>query len=349
MGRARFQPPDALPGATNFSRHDDLLGSENLVRLVKSNRPLWNRLARECEMSVNWGRRREPGHWELVALAFVSSGHVDIQPWHASATSSLWRLCGFDAKPPYKRVWRRLREIERKHTAFQDAAGELIRKAREHEPRVGAHIHIDSTEDETHAGLIHDCEEGRCPRRLRSRSGWAVRPRRESSERAQQDRQSENTDAPENVERPNGEIFIENSRLVKRIKLGECWYKTLDIDAGVRLYEGPRGSKRVWHGYYNTKMVDHFTGGVILAETFSASTQEHALFGECFDRASDLLGSPPQTVIGDKGFSTRGVFEKCTTNGTAGIFPWRKSNFAPVRHDVETHDRHGTPRCKHCG
>ncbi|MGB1582454.1 MAG: transposase [Solirubrobacterales bacterium] len=345
MARSRFQSPDSLPGATNFSRHDDLLGSENVVRMVKSNRPLWNQLARECDLTVNWGRGREPGNWELAALAFVASGHVDIQPWLSSTNASLWRLCGFAGKPPYKRVWRRLREIESKHEAFQEAAGVLIRKAREHDPRVGAHIHIDSTEDETHAALIHDCELGSCPRD--SRPG--VRPIREHTERAREERQTESTLPPEAVARVHGEIVFENGRTFKRFKLGECWFKSLDTEAGVRLYERSRGGRRFWSGYRSVKLVDHFTGGVILAETHSASRQENDIFEDSYDRLVEITEKIPETVIGDKGFSTSNVFEKCSTNGTAPIFPWRKSNFAMVRHDRETHDRHGTPRCKHCG
>lgn len=349
MGKSRFQPPDAMPGATNFARHDDVLGSENVVRLVKSNRPLWNRLSRACNLSTNWGRQREPGHWELVALAFVSSGHVDIQPWLSSTTSSLWRLCGFAAKPPYKRVWRRLRELEEVHGAFQEAAGELIKQARSHDPRVGAHLHIDSTEDETHAGLVHDCAADECPRKRKIRSGWAVRPRRASTDMARTERQAENAGSPEDVGRVSGEIFFEHGRMYKRFNFNGCWYKSLDTEAGVRLYEGSRGAKRFWHGYYNTKLVDHFTGGVIFAGTFSASTQEHELFDECFDRSVEMIGEQPQSIIGDKGFSVSSVFEKCATSGTAAIFPWRKNNYEQVRQDRETHDRHGTPRCKHCG
>ncbi len=349
MGRARFATPDALPGATSFSQDDSLIGSENLVRLVKPQPRVWNQLRRECNLERNWGRRREGGDWELAAIAFVASGYVDIQPWLASSSSSLWRLCGFNAKPPYKRVWRRLREIEEVHEAFQRAAGKLIQLARQHDSRVGAHLHIDSTEDETHAGLIHDCAPGSCPRGRRRRHGRGLRPRRIGTDAAREDRQRENTQAPEDVEREHGELVTVGARTYRRFKIRGCWYRTLDTEAGIRLYDGTRGGRRFWHGYYNTKVVDHFTGGVIYAGVFSASKQEHQLFEACYDRASELIGAKPQTVVGDRGFSMATVFEKCTKNNTAPIFPWRKSSFSPLRHDHVTHDRHGTPRCKHCG
>ena len=74
---------------------------------------------------------------------------------------------------------------------------------------------------------------------------------------------------PQNVE------FIRvGARTVKRMKIGECWFRTLDIDAGIRAYMGPRGAKRFWHGYYNQKAVCHFTGGVLFPGIYSACGQE---------------------------------------------------------------------------
>jgi hypothetical protein len=94
------------------------------------------------------------------------------------------------------------------------------------------------------------------------------------------------------------------ARMIKRVRIEGCWYRTLDLAAGIRAYMGPRGAKRFWHGYYSGKAIDHFTGG---------------------------------------------VFRKCTTSGTAPVFPWRPGGGDFKRHDKDTHDRHGVPRCKHCG
>jgi hypothetical protein len=113
MPRTRYQPPDSLPGATDYSKDDTLRGSLNTVRLVKAQRWVWDDLRDACAaVESNYARRREPGHWELVAIAFVASRHVDIQPFWDESSDELWRECGFPAKPPYLRVWRRLRELE---------------------------------------------------------------------------------------------------------------------------------------------------------------------------------------------------------------------------------------------
>jgi hypothetical protein len=51
-----------------------------------------------------YGRGREHGHWELVAVALVASGYVDIQPWHDDTTDELWQACGFETKRVFAHV-----------------------------------------------------------------------------------------------------------------------------------------------------------------------------------------------------------------------------------------------------
>ena len=166
MPPLRLKPTDRLPGATSFARDDTLRGGLNVVRLLKSQRWLWNDLREACDLEKNWGRHREAGHWELALVAFVVSGHVDIQPWHDTTGEDVWLECGFEGKPTYKRAWRRMRELEGHLDAFLGTVAALVQHARGHDARVGAHVHFDGTEDETHAALVHDCRPGECPRRL---------------------------------------------------------------------------------------------------------------------------------------------------------------------------------------
>jgi hypothetical protein len=363
MPRTRFQPPDRLLGATAFTRDDGVGGGLGLVRLLKANRWLWRDLRTACDLDHRYGRRREPGHWELVAVAFVVSGQVDIQPWHTETTDELWQACGFEDKPSYRTTWRRLRELADVADAFLVSVGVLIRRARVQDPRVMAHVHFDNTEDETHAALVHDCVRGECPRERtgrghasgRGRAGAGARPRRQDTKLFREERQQLNALDPETAEREAAEhapdrveVVPRGTRMVKRVKIGGCWYRTLDLEAGIRAYTGPRGSKRFWHGYYSGKAVDHFTGGVI-PYVESASVQEHVIFDGHYDLVCELLGEPPESAIGDKGLSIATAFEKCTTNGTAPVFPWRPGGGDYTRHDKDTHDRHGIPRCQHCG
>ena len=187
--------------------------------------------------------------------------------------------------------------------------------------------------------------EGATPRTLRTAAGARADrdPRR--------DRQKENAGAPEDTDGKQAVFeFVERGgRLIKRIRKGGCWYRTLDTDAGIRAYTGERGAKRSWHGYYNQKAIDHFTGGVLFAGVYNASVQEYNQFPDLFEKLSHILGRAPETIIADKGQSIDRVFELCTTNGTAAIIPWRPWGSEKDRTDYETHDRHGIPRCKHCG
>jgi hypothetical protein len=362
----RYQPPDRIIGSTNFSEHPELRGSLNTVRLVKSQPWVLDELREACNLEVNYARRREPGHWELAAIAFVASGHVDIEPWHREAPDELWRECGFEAKPTYIRTWRRLRELEKVGDAFLEAASKVIQHCRKQDARVMAHVHIDSTEDETHSSLVHDCgPDEECAARSvigRRSYGHPIRPERASTSIARKHREELNAQAPtEDDEEPatpqdedspkdgDVEIVLRGTKLVKRLRREGCWYRTRDVEAGVRYYGGEKESKRFWHGYYSSKAVCHATGGVIPLVD-NASRQECHLFPLLYDRVKEMTGEAPQTVIGDKGFSVESCFAHATENGTASVFPYRPGRWKETRRpDKLTHDRHGVMRCRHCG
>ena len=362
MPKTRYQPPDRLPGATDYSKDDALRGSLNTVKLVKSQPWAWNGLRQACAaLESHYARRREPGHWELAAVAFVASRHVDIQPWWDEASEELWRECGFAEKPPYLRVWRRLRELEKVCDEFLSAAGLVIQRCRMHDPRVMAHVHFDFTEDETHAALVHDCQPGEpCKRRsTRTRSGgrrygrgYATRPQRAATSVAREQREEWNEQEPTESEQHASEAAPEKTvtvkrgnRSVKRVRVGGCWYVTRDEEAGVRAYTAPNGRlRRFWHGFYSGKAVCHYTGGAI-PSVDSASKQEYDLFPHLYDRVKTLAGARPETAIGDKGLSVSSCFEHATTNDTAPVFPWRGG----PRQDQAKFDRHGVKRCDHCG
>jgi len=365
MPRTRYQNPDRLLGATEFSKHDELRGSLNAVKLLKSQRWVWDELRAVCaQLESNYARKRDVGHWELVAVAFVASRHVDIQPFWDETTDELWRECGFESKPTYMTTWRRLRELETICEEFLKAAAVIIRRCRKHDSRVMAHVHFDFTEDETHASLIHDCQpdescayrskKARSGRR-RAAPGHATRPARATTGVARRDREDRNAeDSETSVKRdkeslPEKVVIVQRGgRPIKRIRQNGCWYRTRDLEAGIRAYTGEREAKRFWHGYYAGKAVCHLTGGVI-PSVENASTMEFHLFAPLYDRVREMAGKAPETAVGDKGFSMKVCFEHATKNGTAPVFPWRAANGLDKRHDRETHDRHGIVRCKYCG
>ena len=62
-----------------------------------------------------------------------------------------------------------------------------------------------------------------------------------------------------------------------------------------------------------------------------------------------VLGRRPNAVVGDRGYSVSKVFRLNSERGIASVFPWRKSNQNDHKVDGYVSDRHGVPRCKHCG
>lgn len=54
---------------------------------------------------------------------------------------------------------------------------------------------------------------------------------------------------------------------------------------------------------------------------------------------------------GDRGYAHKSVFEHNTRRGVGSVFLWRKPRYDIQREqfDTEKFDRHGIPRCNHCG
>jgi len=357
MPRVRYQNPDRLPGAAHFSADEKLRGSLNTVRLVKSQKWVWDSLREACDLEVNYARHREPGHWELDAVAFVASRQVDIQPFWDESSDELWQECGFNGRPTYITTWRRLRELESVCDEFLSAAALIIQRCRKHDSRVMAHVHFDYTEDETHASLVHDCKRGDdCGYSKKEGKGgrvwgFAKRPERASVQAAREERHALSEEAPATAAKHEKASAPEKAEIkggIKRVRINGCWYRMRDTEAGIRAYTGPRGSRRFWVGYYSGKAVDHFTGGII-PSVDSSSRQECHLFPELYDRVRVMVGQAPETAIADRGMSVASCFEHTTKDGTAAVFPWRKNGKDGQRHDYATHDRHGVKRCKHCG
>jgi hypothetical protein len=320
MPKLRYQPPERLIGATEFSKVDDLRGSLNMVKLVKSQRWAWDGLRNACsDLESGYARKREPGHWELAVVAFVASKHVDVQPWWDESSEDLWRECGFTGKPPYMRVWRRLRELEKVCDEFLSAAALVIQRCRRHDSRVMSHVHFDYTEDETHAALVHDCQPGEpCKHRsVRTRSGGhrsapgsALRPERAATSVAREQREAWNEEDPTESEKHAKESEPEQvipTQRGRRVRVGGCWYRTRDTEAGVRAYTTGNRVRRFWHGYFSGKAIDHFTGGVI-PSVDAANKQEYHLFPALYDRVCDMAGTAPETAIGDRGLSVESCF-----------------------------------------
>jgi hypothetical protein len=355
MAKSRISPPLHLPGATEFSAQRDQLSTLWLVKTLKETDWLYDDLAARTTVDKEWGRRREPGSWALAYMGFVVSKFVDIEPWWVQTATELWRECGFlNGRPAYQTVYERFVELEAFSDEFREVAGRLIRYCKEQAPEIGKHLHVDGTEAETHSALAHDCQPGEGCKWHKSNGSQrgtptATHPRRVPTEVVRDERHSQSNQPPlpdDEQLAGQGELKEVDGRL--RLRMNGHWFRTLDNDAGVRAYSGPRKSSRFWHGFYNHKMIDHYTGAPLAVGVYSASLQEHLAYPDLLNRAQGALGTLPQTVTADRGFSIEKVFERNTRLGVASVIPWRKGLHRMEREDFTTHDRHGIPRCKHC-
>jgi hypothetical protein len=356
MRKDRHSLPVSQPGATEFSDDRETMNQSWVITALKAQPQFLRRLEREAQsLAVNYARKREPGSWALAYLAFVSSGDPDIEPWWRDTHAELWRAAGFTGRPPYERVWTRFTELEQCAEAFQDAAGRMMRHAREQDDRVGKDVHVDSTAAETHARLVHDCRPGDgCPGYGKKGARGTGEPKREASKALAKERedmadQELDEDATDELLVGDAEeVELDDEDRIRRIRIGAHWFKLLDPTAGVRAYTGKKGTRKFWAGFYNTKAVDHFTGGVLAVHVSSASIQEYHSYDPLLDRVLEVCGATPRAIMADKGYSVKQVYKRNTELGIASVIAWRPTLNEPQRVDRPEIDRHGIPRCKHC-
>ncbi len=353
--------PVTLEGATAFSDDPEATAELWIVRLLRSRPEFLDALRKACAPRAQSGRRLD-GHWELAYLAFVCSGQSDIQPWWARASEQLWRECGFPARPGYHAAYENFVRLEAHAEDFRAAAGQAIRHARKASGGlVGRDLHADFTEAETNARLRHACPKSRPCWKQRSRS--YARPGAKTADadldQVKRDRHRQGELPEDQVQGDQAPLGPQGSniwtdadgRLFCRVGRQGCTYEILDRTAGVRAYSGPRSARRFWVGFYNGKLIDHYTGAPLAVNHFSASMREHAGYPALFQRGVQAIGQAPRSVVADKGLSISSVFELHTRAGTASVMPYRRPNGSVRRQDENTpeHDMHGIPRCKHCG
>lgn len=271
----RSDLPVALPGATSFSDNRDELSCLEVLRLLKQEKEIVAELIAATTVIHEGRRQRQPGSWALAFFAFANSKVVDIEPWwRDSIDTHVWELCDFEdgRRPDYSVVYERFCELELFEAEFRKAANKLIQRARKLSGGlVGRDVHVDGTESETNARLQHICPPGGCPRDSGSR-GPAVLPQRVPTSVARASRQEaakapppEDMDAPVLGEgRKIREMIDKSGRkyLLVTTKHG-CLYRSYDVTAGARMYDGVKGATTYWHGFMNIKSVDHYTGAAL--------------------------------------------------------------------------------------
>lgn len=357
--RRAADAPVKLIGATAFA--DEALSGEDVIRLLKRFPQFGNLLRDEvarddrlADGAKPIGRPILPGQWELAYLAYVTSGQHDVQPWWRTTSRTFWRQCGFADRPPYHRVWEWFgKRLEAKADAFAAVAIALIQHARKAtDGKVGRYLHVDGTEAETQARLVHVCPKGSACYSGKSAAALSHEPvSAVRKERHALDDESEEEVPDQLLGRDGRKTWVEDGVLYAQVGKAGCIYRVTDPTAGVRAYTGDGRASRFWVGFYNTKAVDHYTGAPVAVHLTSASVPEFKSYPDVFKRVLDALGGEaPHAVVADRGYGFTAVFEHNTKHGTATITPWRKRGARDHSdEDRDGWDRHGVPRCKHCG
>jgi hypothetical protein len=366
LSALRISRPEYLVGATRFSDDRDVLCPAEVIRRLRAQAGATAELVAATTVELGRGRPRAEGKWIWAYVGFVCSGLVDVEPWWRNCDEAVWREAGFSVRdeggrrtrrPSYQNTQRRFAELEEFADDIREGAGRLIQRAIKHCPEVAHHVHVDSTEAETHAALVHDCPaDAPCMRHARTARGEvAKRPQRASTDQARETRQRK-------AELPTGEELaaahsdgrweelqeLDDGRV--RLKTEKHWYRTLDPTAGVRAYTRDGKLIRFWHGYYVQQAVSHLVGAPLAVVVASASKNEKDIYLDLtFPQLAQNTGTLPQTMTADRGFAWGQVYEFNTRHRVASVMPFRKRSAVDRPHDEETHDRHGVPRCQYCG
>jgi hypothetical protein len=356
----RTDLPVMLPGATQFTDDREVLTPLAVVRLLKQRPEILDDLAKATTVVHEGRKERLAGSWALAFVAFTCSAFVDIEPWWThSADTNLWEECGFEKRPAYQTVWDRFIELEQRELAFRQAAWKLVQRARKHtDGLVGRDVHIDSTESESNSRFVHDCEPGKCPNKKKRRGKT---PERVATSVPREIRQALAEKAPPEDQKALvlGEVAeyeivrdpVTGKKWLRLKTKSGCYFKSRDVTAGARCYDGVAGGLKYWDGFYNTKAVDHYTGAPIDVIVYNASINEYNTFNRSLSGIEKALGGEkPRAIVTDAGYSIEKIYKKTTTNAIALVAPFRQGKWPHrSRYDTDEYDRHGIPRCKHCG
>ena len=274
----------------------------------------------------------------------------------------------------------------RRPDGFLRAATALIAKARTHEPQIGRSVNVDGTAIATHAALVHSCpastacgrrQEAQAkqraqrslPRAAPKKAGHGTRVQSAPIEVINAARHQETEQAaPETGDRtrsPNALVALDDAA-VKALGLDPelRWWKqkdkknvwhyhcSLDNTAGMRRYTGKNGGKgKSWLGWNALKAVDSYTGAPLAIQLIAADAQEYAHYEALIDHVHVTTGHQPQHMTGDRGLAIKDVYRVNSERGIGSVLPWRQTTHIKQRRELEndTVDRHGVPRCKHCG
>ncbi len=360
MAVERTAWPSHIPGATRFSEENGtFLSPLTLVSQIKG-LAIVMRLLAGALIDHKHGRRRAPGHWPLIYLVYVISREANLEPWHRGMQTlpHIWSACGFQTIPAYQTVYQRFVELEQFAHLFEAAAQLVIKMARRRDPRIGAWIHVDGTEVETHAREHHACTDAdACPHKGKKRG---PNRNRVSVDEATSLRELDQITPAAELDRPTAKVSgipipPDGTREklpdgTERYVRGGCWRTSRDPDARTRAY----GTEKWWDGQMHHRAIDGFTHAPLATVVTSANVNEQDVLPELYDRATDATGVEAVAVLADKGLAVSSVYDFLVERGVTPVMPTRETSKGKTADGRSPSpdarcDLHGIPTCKHCG
>ena len=237
-------------------------------------------------------------------------------------------------------------------------------RGRAHDDRIGADGAADATSFSAHARLHHCCPTDqwgkflcaknenlkKAPQLVARADGTLV-----ENERHKQARQpSEEPAVPEDKKHGVKPVPADDPRLAD-LPSGQRYFesdghlfKLYDPTAGPRRYR----KGQAWVGGLLMGIADVFTGAPLAFKAIPADQNESSHYADLLDRALTATDGAIVRMAGDRGYSFRKIFEHNSTRGIASIIPWRRISHTEKERSAEDrddYDRHGVPRCRHCG
>ena len=112
-----------------------------------------------------------------------------------------------------------------------------------------------------------------------------------------------------------------------------------------------RKRKKFWVGWNGRTATDALTGAALGLTYIPNEEQEYHAYPRVLAGVIETVGHAPHAVSLDAGYGTKAVYEHNVKLGIATIAPWRATDKNSRRRELEdaVADRHGVPRCRHCG
>lgn len=96
---------------------------------------------------------------------------------------------------------------------------------------------------------------------------------------------------------------------------------------------------------------DHLLGAPLAVANIAADEHEHHAYPTLIEEIMEATGERPIAMTGDKGQSTKAVYEFNTTRAIITVIPLRQPQEKIERIDMrrDAFDEYGNPRCRYCG